>query len=158
MTLVRDARPPLVLIRMMNPILRVLLATRAGRFIRPLALIEFAGRRTGRRYRVPVGWHRAGEEEIVFTPAPWRINFAGGAAVMVHHLGRSQAMHATLDADPSSVARILKAFLDGGGSPRQIGLRIAKGHEITPAEVASVARAAIRFEQPALSSIAGRTP
>ena len=146
MTLVRDARPPLVLIRMMNPILRVLLATRAGRFIRPLALIEFAGRRSGRPYRVPVGWHRAGAEQLVFTPAPWRINFAGGAAVTVHHLGRRQAMHATLDADPSSVARSLRAFFASGGSPRQIGLRITNGHELTPAGVASVEPAAIRFE------------
>jgi hypothetical protein len=145
-TMVRDARPPLVLIRMMNPILRVLLATRAGRFIRPLALIEFAGRRTGRRYRVPVGWHRAGGEQLVFTPAPWRMNFAGGAAVTVHHLGQRAAMHATLDADPASVARSLGAFFDSGGSPRQIGLRIADGHQLTPADVASVKRAAIRFE------------
>lgn len=146
MTLVRDARPPLVVIRMLNPIMRLVLATRAGRFLGALALIEFDGRRTGRPYRVPVGWHQEGGRETVFTPAPWRINFAGGAPVKVHHLGRSRAMLGTLDDDPSSVARSLQALFDAGCSPRNVGLRIAEGHQITADDVASVARAAVRFE------------
>src|SRR4051794_21368801 len=45
----RDAKPPLALVRMMNPVLRLLLRTPLARALRPFALLEFTGRRSGRR-------------------------------------------------------------------------------------------------------------
>ena len=89
---VRDAHPPAVLVRVLNPIMRTLLRTPLGRLVRPFALIEFAGRRSGRRYRVPVGWHHADGVTVVFTPAPWRVNFSAGAPATVHYRGRTRPM------------------------------------------------------------------
>jgi hypothetical protein len=60
---VADARPPLALIKIMNPVLRRLLPTPFGRVVRPFALLEFAGRRNGRRYKVPVGWYERGASQ-----------------------------------------------------------------------------------------------
>jgi hypothetical protein len=89
---VRDARPPTAMVAAINPILRALLRTPFARLAKHLALLEFSGRRSGRRYRVPVGWHQADGVPVVFTPAPWRANFQGGAPTTVHHRGRSQHM------------------------------------------------------------------
>src|SRR5918995_3309488 len=84
-------RPPQALIRLMNPALRALLPTPIGRLIAPFALLEFDGARTGRHYRVPVGWHDIDGRPVVFTPARWRVNLRGGVAVTVHHRGRRYA-------------------------------------------------------------------
>ncbi len=65
----RDARPPLILVRVMNPIMRVVLRTVLGRLVRPFALLEFTGRRSGRRFLVPVGWHEIDSGHFAFTPA-----------------------------------------------------------------------------------------
>jgi len=64
---VRDVRPPLAVIRLLNPIMRFVLRTPLGRVVRPFALLEFSGRRSGRRYRVPVGWHEFNGEPVVLT-------------------------------------------------------------------------------------------
>ena len=44
---VRDARPPDVVVRVTNLIVRPLLRTPAARLLSPLALLEFKGRSTG---------------------------------------------------------------------------------------------------------------
>ena len=43
----RDARPPLALVRVINPTMRVVLRTPLGRLVRPVALLDFTGRRSG---------------------------------------------------------------------------------------------------------------
>ena len=144
-TAVRDARPPAALIRLLNPILRVLLPSRLGRLVRPFALIEFTGRRSGSRYRVPAGLHRAGGFTVVFTPAAWRANFSGGASATLHHRGRTRQMIGTLITDPAEVADALRSVLAGGTSPRLLGLHIPSEHRVDASDIASVGREMIRF-------------
>ncbi len=69
--IVRDARPPGIVVRVLNPLMRALLGSRAGRRMKNVALIEFNGRRSGRQYRIPVGWHSAAGTAFVVTPASW---------------------------------------------------------------------------------------
>jgi len=145
-TLAQDARPPLLLIRMMNPVMRTLLRSPAGRLVRPFALLEFDGRHSGRRYRVPVGWHTVDGEPAVFTPAPWRENFRGGRMVNVWHRGRRSRAVATLDDDPVDVAVALQALAEDRGSLRAVGVRMAPGRRLTAADARNVDRALIRFE------------
>jgi hypothetical protein len=142
---VRDARPPTAMVRVLNPIMRVLLRTPLGRMIGPLALIEFAGRHSGQRYRVPLGWHEADGVAVVFTPAPWRTNFSPGALATVHHRGRAQQMIGTLITDPDEVAHALRSVLTNGTSPHLVGLNIPAGHSVTAADAAAVGRAMIQF-------------
>lgn len=154
----RDARPPLLLVRLMNPVMRALLRTPLGRVIRPFALLEFSGRRSGRRFLVPVGWHAIATGSAVFTPAPWRANFAGGIPVTVHHRGRSRALMGTLEADPRCVAAAMQSLIERQGSLRQIGVDVPHGHHVTEADVSAVDRALITFtEPPAHAAVSGVT-
>jgi hypothetical protein len=142
---VRDARPPALLVRIMNPVMRFVLRTPVGALVRPFALLEFRGRRTGRRYRVPVGWHATDCGRVVFTPAPWRVNFRGGIPVTVTYRGRRDELTGTLDDDPAIVAEALQSVVEHRGSLRPVGIDLPAGHRITAADVRAVDRALIRF-------------
>ena len=143
---VRDVHPPTAIVAVLNPMMRTLLRTPLARRMEQLALLEFDGRRTGRRFRVPVGWHEADGVPVVFTPAAWRANFQDGAAAVVHHRGRSACVTGTLVTDPTEVASALESVLATGTSPRTVGLDVPAGHRVTAADVAAVGRAMIRFQ------------
>jgi hypothetical protein len=143
--LAQDARPPLLLIRAINPVMRLLLPTPAGRLLRPVALLEFQGRRSRRCLRVPVGWHHIHGNPVVFTPAPWRENFRGGHAVTIWHGGRRIDTTATLDDDPAHVAAALQALAAARGSLRAVGVRMPPNRDLIAADAAAVDRAMIRF-------------
>jgi hypothetical protein len=144
---VRDARPPAVLLRVTNPILGGLLRTPVSRVIRPLALVEFRGRRTGRRRRVVVGWHIIDGAPVVVTPAPWRVNFDDDRPVTVRRRGRREHYIGTLDTDPAVVAKAIDAALREGTSARALALRVPDGHVITENDVTRTGRAIVRFRQ-----------
>jgi hypothetical protein len=143
---VRDARPPLAVIRVLNPIMRFVLRTPLGGIVRPFALLEFSGRRSGRRYRVPVGWHESDGGPVVLTPAPWRTNFTGGARTTAHYRGRRYEMTGTLVTDPAAVAAVLQSMFVSGTSPRRMGLDVPPGHVMTASDVALLERAMIRLQ------------
>jgi hypothetical protein len=83
---------------------------------------------------------------VVFTPAPWRVNFRGGAAVTVHHHGRGLKLVGTLDDDADTVAAALQSLADRRGSLRSVGIHIPDNHRVTTADVVTVDRALVRFE------------
>ena len=63
-----------------NPVMRGLLRSPAGGPMRrQFMVLRFFGRKTGRRYDVPVVAHRLGDELYSLTDARWRNNFRGGA-------------------------------------------------------------------------------
>jgi len=144
-SIARDVRPPLLLVRTLNPILRFALRTPIGRLVRPFALLEFEGRRSGRRFRVPVGWHEIDGGEAVFTPAEWRANFSDGCAATVWLHGVRREFTGVLDVDPERVASALRSLADRRGSLRPIGVDLARGHTITASDIRAVDRAVIRF-------------
>ncbi|HEY0520258.1 MAG TPA: hypothetical protein VGC84_12265 [Ilumatobacteraceae bacterium] len=144
--LVEDAAPPAAVLRVLNPILRLLLRLPTSRLIKPLALAEFTGRKTGERRRVVVGWHRIDDIAVVVTPAAWRANFIGGRSATVRRRGSAADYSGTLVTDPDVVAATLNTLLANGTSPRSLALRMPAGHHITADDVAHTRRALIRFE------------
>jgi hypothetical protein len=144
-TAIRDAKPPEFLVNMLNPIMRGVLRTPLGRVMRLFAMLDFRGRQSGRRYRVPVFWHPVGDEGFVFTPARWQANFAGGASARVLRRGRTETMTGTLVTDPGAVAEAFNAVLATGKKPSQMGLSMPAGHAVTAADVDAVRRSMIRF-------------
>jgi hypothetical protein len=144
---VTDGRPPLRLVRMINPINRAVLLSPLGHLIAGLAVLHFEGRRTHRKYRVVTGWYQLDGDGVVFTPARWRSSFAGGAEASVRHRGRSSRLVGVLETDPSIVATALQRTIDAGTSPRGLGLRIAPGHTLSAADVEQQDRAMIRFRE-----------
>ena len=141
----RDRRPPEALVRALKPLMRVFLGSRLGRLVGGLAVLEFGGRRTHRRYHVVTGWYRLEGDDVVFTPALWRSNFTGGAAASVRHRGTLRMLHGVLDTDPASVAEAFNRVISAGTSPRALGLRVPPGHRLTSDDVERTKRAVIRF-------------
>jgi hypothetical protein len=99
------------LMRVGNVFMRPLLHSRLGRRIDDLALLSFTGRRSGRLYTVPVGYHEIDGHGVVMTASPWRVNLRGGADVEVEHNGRRMPMRAELIEDPHEVAQVYSALL-----------------------------------------------
>lgn len=142
---VRSQPPPLWLMyRVVNPTARRIVASPLGRWTGPLLLLRFSGRRTGRRYEVPVIGHRLGESWHVFTDADWALNFDGGRALTVIGRGRQRATLGQLVDDPADTAAAMRRVLGKVPSPRRLGLRIDTGHDPTDDELAAVRRM-IRF-------------
>ena len=127
-----------------NPVTRALAGSLlVGRF-HSLAVLHFDGRRSGKRYAVPVMTYEH-NGPVVFTDARWADNFVGGAPIVVRSGGRTRSGFAGVVSDPSEAADGLRAVLAGLRSPRGIGLVIDKDHVPTDAELNAV-RMMIRIE------------
>ena len=73
------------MMRVTNPVMRALLRSPAGGPMRrQFMVLRFSGRKTGRRYDIPVVAHRLDGELYALTDAPWRNNFRDGADVDPH--------------------------------------------------------------------------
>jgi hypothetical protein len=134
------------MLRVANPIMRVFLGSSLGRLARRSALLRFAGRRSGRTYRIVVGLHDVDGVPVVFTPARWRVNFRGGAPLTVRHRGRTLTGSGTLIEDPEAVAAAFQRVIDDGVAPRLLGVGVESGHRLTAQDMRDVGRAMVRFE------------
>ena len=143
---VEDGRPPAAIVKLSTALLRPILTTRLGGLLPKLALLDFRGRRTGRRYRIVIGWYALDGRNIVFTPAGWRSNFRGGHEVDVAQAGRRRHLVGRLETDPDAVAALLNGVISGGTSPRSVGLRMDPTQKIEADDVQRLRRAAILFE------------
>jgi hypothetical protein len=80
----------------------------------------------------------------VFTDRPWRLNFKGGADVVVMQSSTERQARATLVEEPSEVGPALAAAVQEAGA-RNLGVSIAKGAHPTSADFAAVGRSMIRI-------------
>jgi hypothetical protein len=133
--------PPTWVLRVINPLLRRLLPSALGARM-PLALLRFTGRRTGRRYEIPVGVWPVDEGLVIFTDAPWLQNFRGGADAELVLRGQTRAMHGEVVDDASRVGPWLRGVL-AGNAPRQVGLSVPPGHTVSDEEAAAVRKAVL---------------
>jgi hypothetical protein len=106
--------------RIGNVFARPLLRSRSGARLHDLALLEFIGRRSGRRYAVPVGYRELDGDGLILTTSRWRVNLRGGADVELTHDGQRHPMRAELIEDADEIARIYSALIE------QIGLSHVK--------------------------------
>jgi hypothetical protein len=72
---VERRRPPRTLVRLFNPLMRRLIAR--GLAAEQMLAVHYVGRKTGRRFDVPAGYHMIDGVPTVLTDSPWRHNFAG---------------------------------------------------------------------------------
>jgi len=135
---VRSKPPSEVLVRVLNPIVRASLGTPWYRlFPRWMAVLNFAGRRSQQRYRVPVGVHDVDGTPTVFSDRPWRLNFAGGALVTVISRGKRRHGRGELVQDRADVGSALAIALERT-RPSNLGLAVEKGHQPTAQELAAL--------------------
>jgi hypothetical protein len=131
--------PPPAVLKAMNVVMRPLLASPLGRRINGVMLLEFSGRRSGRRIKVPVNFHLVDGVPMAFTDASWRLNFDGGAPVKVTYRGQVHETRGSLvPMSPEAMGQAVRKSLDTGGSAQRMGIKTARGHEPTATELAAL--------------------
>jgi hypothetical protein len=123
--------PPQRLITMVNPIVRAVLQSPLHRLLDgALLILHIAGRKTGRRYSIPVSYVDLDGKLIVITQHSWRVNARGGVDLEVTHRGHNKLMHGELDENPPTVALTLHRAIGSIGwkaAQRQFGLKVNAG-------------------------------
>jgi hypothetical protein len=138
-------QPPDVLWKyVVNPVMRTLLRAPTHRLVdEHLMLLAYQGRKSGKRYVVPVGYHWIDGRMSVLTNAGWRVNFRGGHPVVVRFKGRLLSGTATLREDPDDIARIYADLIDDVGwqqAGRRLGIRINVDRPPTDDELVAAVR------------------
>lgn len=128
---------PETLLRVLNPTLRVLLKTPLGRGVGDFMVVDFSGRKSGKKYSIPVSAHQLDGDLYVVLEAQWKYNFAGGADADVYFRGRKQRMRGELLRDRAAVAAVASRLATSYGptkAQRQMGLKFTDGHLPTVAD------------------------
>ncbi len=119
--------PPKLILTVVNPIMRFLLGTGAGKRFGVLARLEFTGRKSGKRYEVVTGIHDIDGRDAALTNSGWRWNFMGCQQIDLVRGGQRERVNATLVTDPDEVARVYGDMIDKLGveaAPRRLGVKI----------------------------------
>ncbi len=150
-TRVRLNPPPPALMRVVNPLVRRVLATRPlAKRIGTIALVEFRGKRSGRVLRIPMGLHDIDGVPTAFTCRRWRLNFTDGAKVTVIQRGQPRRGTAVLvAAEPGQVGAALRTALGNGASPFVLGVKIDKPYHPSVSELDAAGLSMIQFHFPA---------
>jgi deazaflavin-dependent oxidoreductase (nitroreductase family) len=113
--------------RLGNPLMARLASRSGGKMGDQILVLHFTGRKTGKSYRTPVGYHRIDGRVAMVTSSKWRHNFRGGADVKVTIKGQTIPARAELMSDPPAVASLYEQFIDEIGwekAGRQLGIKI----------------------------------
>jgi hypothetical protein len=141
---VEQAYPSRAFTALVNPIARMLLSSPLGGPLRRrYMLVHFTGRKSGRRYVVPVTVHRSAGELYILTSARWKHNFRGGADLEVTLNGRTTPMRGELIEDPETVAGVYARRIDEYGltmAKIEIGIKIHVPRTPTVEELADATR------------------
>lgn len=107
--------PPLLLLRIINPLMRILLRSPLHFFAGGIMLLEFRGHKTGRKLAVPVSYHILDDSVTTFTGAPWLRNLQLDPSLQVTLKGMRHTASAEIINDPETVARAIERVLRGIG-------------------------------------------
>jgi hypothetical protein len=140
---VKRSVPPPTLVKMGNPLVRMLVGSPLhGILDDSFLVLHLTGRKTGRRYHIPVGYVDMEGKLAVVTVAGWRVNLRGGADVEVTLRGCLRPMHALLEEDPAAVAVSYQVMIDRIGpkkAQRQLGISMPGGRVPTALELRDAA-------------------
>lgn len=134
---IQDRRPPRWLTgHLVNPLVRRVAPTRLGSRL-PVAVLGVTGRRSGRHFDIPVAVHQVAGQPLIFTGAPWRLNFRGGATAQLLSAGQLSAVQVHLVEDPAGVGALFRTAFAAGLTPAQIALAIPAGYDPSDEELAA---------------------
>ncbi|MFE5512414.1 hypothetical protein ACFQ9J_17765 [Streptomyces sp. NPDC056529] len=117
--------PPTALMKVVNPVMRRLIAS--GKAGDTLLLLHFTGRKSGRSFDLPAGYHLIDDRITVFTNSGWRHNFAGGQDIHITLRGIRRPARAALAAEPDEVTTVYQRLITELGptkAQRRLGIRI----------------------------------
>ncbi|WP_326548095.1 hypothetical protein QGN32_08255 [Mycolicibacterium sp. ND9-15] len=150
---VTASHPPDKVLRMVNPVIGRLLRTPlAGPLRSRMMVVDVVGRKTGRRYSIPVTAHKIDGELYALTAAGWKNNFRDGATADVVVDGRTTTMRGQLLTDTALVAELCHRCAKNWGpkrAPTMMGLKFRDGGIPSVEDFAEAVRreriAAVRF-------------
>ncbi len=130
------------LLHVLNPALAAIVRSPLHQLVgNSLTLIEFSGRKSGKRYTLPVSYQREGSVVSLHTGARWWKNLRGNAPIRLWLDGRPVDSTATVDTDPQEAARVLGIELRR--APRLAAfynVRMNPGGQPNPEDLARLAR------------------
>jgi hypothetical protein len=92
-----------------NPTLSAIIRSPMHRLVSgSLMLLIFDGRKSGRRYSIPVGYLEEGSRLYVFSHSAWAKNFIGGAPVGVRLRGELRRGNAFMLSDPAEIDKVVR--------------------------------------------------
>lgn len=147
------SHPPVSLLHAANPVVRLLLRTPlAGILGKQVMVVNVTGRRTGRRYSIPLSAHRIGGDLYALSSATWKHNFRGGVSAEVLLGGKTTRMRGELVEDRAVVADLSRRCAESYGVRRAqtlMGLKFRGGRIPTVEEFGDAVDrhgyAAVRF-------------
>ena len=103
---------PLRIQPVINRVVRTLLATPlvARAVGRRLVTLYVIGRKSGRRYTIPIAYLRAGTDLIIGTAFPWSRNLRTGEPVEIRYLGKRRRADVVVYTDEADVVRYYDAI------------------------------------------------
>lgn len=102
----------------------------AGSLRNQMMVVDVAGRKTGRRYSIPLSAHRIDDVLYAMTSASWKGNFRGGAEARILLDGRSTAMRGELIDESAVVGDLAHRAAQAYGlrrAQRMMGLKFCAG-------------------------------
>ena len=113
------SHPPSAVLRVVNPIIKLLLRTPfAGAARNQLMVVDFTGRKTGRTYSLVLSAHLIDGILYALSGATWKANFRGGVPAQVRHGGKTTAMRGELITDTAHVADLYARCAESYGVKR----------------------------------------
>jgi hypothetical protein len=113
------SHPPDAFLRVVNPIMKLLLHTPfAGPARHQLMVVDFTGRKSGKRYSIPLSAHLIDGILYAMTGSTWKANFRDGAAAQVLHDGKTTTMRGELLTDKAHVADLYARCAESYGVKR----------------------------------------
>ena len=108
---------PRGLFKFVNPVMKLLLSSPLhGLMSRNLMLLNFSGRKTGKRISVPIGYVRKDNHLIVFTFGKWWRNLQNNTEVMLRLQGKDVKGRANIVSDLRAVADMINMVVDTRGA------------------------------------------
>ena len=140
----RRRRPPLRLLRLANPVVRLVLRSPAHRLLSAsLMLLTYTGHRSGRTFTIPVMYARLGDTIVALAVAPdakqWWRTFRIGAHARLRIAGAVSDVRGRLLAGPEGRAA-LRAYLERfPRAARALGAEVSSSDDELDAALAVVA-------------------
>lgn len=124
---------PKVFYRVINPLMTALLRSPLhGRLSHSMLLLTFHGRKSGKRYTLPLGYVQHNDRLFVLTHSPWWKNLRGGAPVLIRLQGRNIGGTASIVEDSALMAEVMHAFVKAHGPKmaQRLGMADEQGNVV----------------------------
>jgi hypothetical protein len=120
------SHPPEPLMKVLNSALRAVLRTPLGKPLNDFMVLNFAGRKSGRQFSIPVSAHVIDGQLYALAGSLWKVNFRGGGPAQVVHAGKTAPMRGELIEDGAAVAELFHRCASSYGATkaqRTMGLK-----------------------------------